>query len=68
MPLASIAPSLARCVPRPDMLALHDVWHLAASLTAVMLRKTKRQYLLTLQVSRYCLLALQGGVALAGTG
>ena len=34
---------------------------------AILLCKAKRQYLLTLQVSRYCLLALQSSIDMLGT-
>ena len=34
------------------------VWYSAYSLTSILMCKAKRQYLLTLQVSRYCLLTL----------
>ena len=42
---------------------IQDMTGSGRSVTTILSRKAKRQYLITLQVSRHCLLTLQGGIS-----
>ena len=54
------------CV-HPLIVSVSPIPVITAMVSAALPCKAKRQYLLTLQVSRYCLLALQSSAAVAST-